>query len=233
MDLVLFAPAGLLAVLALVELRMDRRASVVSVIVVGAVACALAELARGFVGYVLSPGAVLLHAVAIAAGAVAGNAAVPIIARRRGAAPRIRLLLAGYAAVLLLWSARPYLPEPSWAAAAAKVSTEHLIPLRAYRVQFDLHTAADALIPALLFLPVGVLLSARPLRSTGWASGIAPAAAFAAAIELLQIGVRGRTFDVTDILIPIAALGTGWVLARRAGYVPDGSGARRTSSFSR
>jgi VanZ family protein len=232
-DLVLFAPAGVLAVLALVELRWERRRAVVTVALVGAAACALAELARGFIGYVLSPGAVLLHAIAITAGALIGQAAVPFIARRRGAARRLRLLIAGYAAVLLLWSGRPFLPERSAGDVADKVSVERLIPLRAYRVQYDLHTAADALIPALLFLPVGVLLATRPLAARGVLRGIVPAALFATAIEVMQIGIRGRTFDVTDILIPLAALGSGWILARRAGYAPEGSDLRRTSSFSR
>ncbi|MGH7507132.1 MAG: VanZ family protein, partial [Longimicrobiales bacterium] len=107
------------------------------------------------------------------------------------------------------------------------------------RERFDLHTAADAAIPALLFLPVGALLAAWPLRRSGMLRGLLPAVALAIVAESLQIVMAGRTFDITDVLIAASALAVGWVLTRRAGYraygelLPDATAPARRSRGSR
>ena len=221
-DVLIFAPAGFLAVAALAELGWHRRRAALTVSVAGAAAMLLTELARGFIGFILSLGPVVLHAAAIAGGAAAAVTLLPRFTRGARGAERPLALFLLLAALVVLWNGRPFYFEPSFASIANKLTVERLMPLQAYRERFDLHTAADALIPALLFLPIGALLAAWPFRRRGPWHGIIPGIVLACAAEALQIIIAGRTFDVTDILIMSGALGIGFLLARRAGFKPYG-----------
>jgi glycopeptide antibiotics resistance protein len=221
-DALLFAPAGFLAVAALAELGWNYRRAAVAVSIVGAAAMLVTELARGFVGFIVSYGPAALHAAAIAAGAAAAVTLLPRFTRVARGAERPLALFLLLAALVILWNGRPFYFEQSFAAIADKLTVQRFMPLQAYRERFDLHTAADAMIPALLFLPIGALLAAWPLRRRGPWHGVIPGIALACAAEALQIIVAGRTFDVTDILIMCGALGIGFLLARRAGFKPYG-----------
>jgi glycopeptide antibiotics resistance protein len=221
-DVLLFAPAGFLAVVALAELGWHYRRAAVTVSLAGLIAVALAEISRGFVGFILSWGPVAIHAAAIALGAAAAVRFMPRFTRSARGAERPLALFLLLAALVVLWNGRPFYFEPSFAAIGEKLNVYRFIPLQAYRERFDLHTAADAMIPALLFLPIGALLAAWPLRRRGFWHGVVPGIVLACFAESLQIIVAGRTFDVTDILIMSGALGMGFLLARRAGFRPYG-----------
>ncbi|MGH7505398.1 MAG: VanZ family protein, partial [Longimicrobiales bacterium] len=217
-DVLLFVPAGFFAVAALVEFGWTYRRSAVVVAIAGLFASGLLELARGAVGFVLAYGPILAHGIGIAAGGALAAWAVPHLTRLARGRVRPLALLIAYAALLLLWAGRPFYLEPSFAAIGDKLTLDRLIPLQAYRERFDLHTAADAAIPALLFLPVGALLAVWPLRRSGTLRGLLPAVALAIVAESLQLVMAARTFDITDVLIAASALAVGWVLTRRAGY---------------
>lgn len=221
-DVLLFAPAGFLAVAALVELGWHYRRAAVTVSVVGLVAVTVAELSRGFIGFILSWGPIATHAAAIALGAVAAVRLLPPFTRKARGAERPLALFLLLAVLVVLWNGRPFYFEQSFAAIGEKLNIYRFMPLQAYRERFDLHTAADAMIPALLFLPIGALLAAWPLQRKGFWHGVVPGVVLACFAEALQIIVVGRTFDVTDILIMTGALGMGFLLARRAGFKPYG-----------
>jgi glycopeptide antibiotics resistance protein len=221
-DVLLFAPAAFLAVAALAELGWPYRRAAGVVTVVGAAAVAVAELARGLIGFILAYGPIVVHVIALALGATAAAALMPRFTRAARGAERPLALFTLLATLVILWNGRPFSFEPSLEAIARKVTVERFIPIQAYRERFDLHTAADAVIPALLFLPIGALLAAWPLRRRGPWHGIIPGIVLACIAEGLQVIIAGRTFDVTDILIMCGALGIGFLLARRAGFRPYG-----------
>ncbi len=222
LDLVLFAPAGALAVAALAEAGMSRRTAAAWTVLAGAVLYALAEFARGGAGFAMAPGAWLVHVAGLSTGAVLAVGGLPLFTRELRGRDRPAALLVAYASVLALWSLRPFLPELDGRAIAEKLAIGRLVPLVAYRERVDLFTTADVAIPALQFLPLGALLAVWPVRRSGPLSGILPAAYLAVAFETSQIVVSGRYFDVTDILVAIAAAALGFAIVRRAGYTPYG-----------
>jgi hypothetical protein len=91
-----------------------------------------------------------------------------------------------------------------------------LVPLRALAASFSLYSVADVAIGFLLYVPGGAWLSARPLRRRGALASLLPGIYLAVATEWSQLVVRGRTFDVTDILVQAAGVCVGWIVLRRA-----------------
>jgi glycopeptide antibiotics resistance protein len=221
-DLLLFVPAGFLAVTALVELGWSYRRAAPTVAIVGVIASPLLELLRGAGGFILAYGPMVTHAVGFAAGAGLAAWSLPWLTRTVRGRFRPLGLLAVYGLIVLVWWTRPFYLERSLAGIAENLSPERFLPLQAYRDRFDLHSAADATIAALLFLPLGTLLAVWPLRRSGPFRGLLPGVLLALFAESLQIVLAARTFDLTDVLIASAAMGVGCALARRAGYAPYG-----------
>src|SRR5436309_1009796 len=65
-----------------------------------------------------------------------------------------------------------------------------------------------------VFVPVGFLLA---LRGTSLVRAVLAAAAFSAAIEVVQLAVPGRTTSVDDVLLNTAGAALGVALFRRFG----------------
>ncbi|MGH7554873.1 MAG: VanZ family protein, partial [Longimicrobiales bacterium] len=221
-DILLFAPAGSFAVAALVERQLSYRGAAILVTFVGSAALCLAEIARGFAGYPIAYGPMLAHAAGIGIGAaLAASTLAGLSVRLRGAERPLALLVL-YCALVALWSWRPFALEVSLSGVAAKLSGEHLLPLRAYLDRVDLFTAVDVQMSFLLFVPLGSLLAVWPLRLEGPLRHFLPGVYVAVAVELGQVLLMGRWFDVTDILVHSAAVALGWVIVRRAGFRPYG-----------
>jgi glycopeptide antibiotics resistance protein len=221
-DILLFAPAGSFAVAALVERGLSYRGAAIAVTLLGSAALSMAEMSRGFAGYPIEYGPILAHAVGVAVGAVIAAAALPGLSVRLRGTERPLALLAFYSALVLLWSWRPFALEVSLAGIATKLSGEHMLPLRAYLDRVDLFTAIDVQISFLLFVPLGSVLAVWPLRLDGPLRHFLPGVYFAVAVELGQVLLRARWFDITDILVHSAAVVLGWVIVRRAGFRPYG-----------
>jgi glycopeptide antibiotics resistance protein len=147
---------------------------------------------------------------------------LPAFSRRLRGRTRPAAVFGVYVALVALWILRPLVPEVDLATITDKLTLARFIPLMAYRERMDVFTAADVAIPAFLLMPAGALLAVWPLRLRGWLSGVMPAILAATALEVGQIVVVGRLFDVTDILVAGAAAMLGWIVLRRAGYVPHG-----------
>jgi glycopeptide antibiotics resistance protein len=222
LDLILFAPTGILGVAALAELGVGRNAAARRVLIAAGVLYIMAELARGAAGYPMQLGPVLVHIVAAGIGAWMAARWLPAFSRELRGRARPAAVLGVYAVLIALWTLRPFLPEVDLQAITDKLTPGRFIPLMAYRERMDVFTAADVAIPAFLMLPAGALLAVWPLRVRGWLSGVLPAVIAVAAFEGAQIVVVGRLFDVTDILVSSAAALLGWIVLRRAGYKPHG-----------
>lgn len=222
-DFLLFLPAGVLAVAALVEPGRSYRSSAVTVGLAGAVAALSLELAHGMIGIDIHAGAVLTHAAAVACGGWIAAAGLPAATQRIRGVDRPRLLTGGYAVVLLLWALRPYRPETGLSAALGKLTTEWWIPMRSLGQRVDAFSVVDVFDSFLLYLPLGALLAVWPLGRRGTLAAFAPAIYLAVCAELAQILVLTRTLDVTDLMVQASGAAVGWVVARRAGYRPYGA----------
>lgn len=237
LDLLLFALAGALAVLALVEadpeplrtgagLRGDAGRAAAAVSAAGAGVAVAGELAHAVLGQPLLLGPVAVHAAGVAAGAWAAGRWGPDAIRRLRGPDRARVLLAAWSAAVLAWLWRPFAPvaglDPAEVFSAAR-----WVPLWALGGRVDLYSVGDVAVSFFLFFPVGALLAAWPLRSRGWLGGPWPAVWLAAAGEGGQVLVAGRFFDVTDLLVCVGGALLGWAALRRAGW--RGGGRRGTA----
>ncbi len=221
-DMVLFLPAGALGVAALVELNYGYGKAARLTALAGLALAILAEIGHGVVGQPILLGAIVSHGVGIALGAWMASRSLPGISRRLRGPVRPAALLIVYAAILLLWFWRPFLPELDPQAIAEQLSVRRLVPLQAHSPRVDLFSVADVAASFLLFFPLGCLLAVWPLRLKGAWGRFLPALYLACGAEVGQIFLSARFFDVTDMLIAGAGSVIGWSLVRRAGYRPYG-----------
>ncbi|TVP45025.1 MAG: VanZ family protein [Gemmatimonadales bacterium] len=237
--LLLFPPAGALAVAALVEARVSYRAALVWVAAVVLPLFVAVEMVGGVAGLPISAGAVLEHAVGTVAGAALAARYLPAFTRGFSGAVRPALLLLAYVGVLALWSWRPFVPVGSLAALAEQISLRQLVPLFAHSIRVDYFSVADITRQFALLVPVGALLAVWPLRRRGWLSGPLPGIYVACALEGVQVLLVHRMFDMTDALVGSSAILIGWTIVRRAGMRPyaellasPGAAARGTAGSS-
>jgi VanZ family protein len=222
-DVLLFAPAGAFAVAALVEAGRGYRGSAWAVVAAGGLLAVLAEVGHATLGLPIEAGAVLAHAVGVAAGAVTTATGLPRLTRMLHGRSRPRALLVAYGGVLLLWALRPFSPELSLGAIVGKLTNEWWIPLRFLGQRVDMFSVVDVVSPFFLYLPLGALLAVWPLARRGALSLFWPAAYLGAATELAQVLVQGRLLDSTDLLVQVAGAVVGWAVMRRAGFRPHGT----------
>ena len=221
-DIALFWPGGVLVVLALAELGMSSGAACVSTIAGGAVLSAIVEIAHGVAGQPIEVSAIAAHALGIAIGALVGWEWGVRAAGRGTARRRARLLLAGYALLLAAWAWRPFVLRLHAAAVFAQLTVRHFTPLAVLGASEDLFGVMDVAEQFFLYLPLGFLLAAWPLRYRGRLAHVLPGVCLAVVLEVGQLVVRDRLFDVTDLLTQCAAICVGFVVARRAGYEARG-----------
>jgi glycopeptide antibiotics resistance protein len=221
-DLFLYAPAGAFAVAAAAEAGVSLSMAWPIIALIGALAVWIIEVVHTVVLEPIDAGAVLVHVIAITAGAFAAARLLPRFARY-AAARRPLYLLAGYAVVVAMWSWRPFRIEVSAAAMREQFSRDHLIPLAALAVRGDMFSVTDVIAQALLFLPIGALLAVWPLRRSGPLRKLVPALYLSVVLEVGKILVADRFMDVTHVLIQCAGAGIGYALMRLAGFVPYGA----------
>ena len=222
-DVVLFAPAGFLAVMLLGERGVAARRAWGAVAAVAAALMFGAEFLHGTIRLTIRWEAAALHAAALAFGAwAAARWLSPLTRTLRGSA-RARAAVTAYAALLAVWGLRPFAPQLDFQQIADQLTPDHLVPLQALAGRVDVFSALHVAQQFLLYLPLGGLLAVWPLRLAGRWSHLWPALWLAAAIEAGHILVAGRFFDVTNALLAAAGLGMGWVVVRRSGFRPYGA----------
>ena len=222
-DAILFAPLGVLSVAALFELGIGYRRAAWLTAVLGAAMAVIMEFAHGVLGLPISVGAMVTHAGAIAAGAIAGERLVPAVARHLTGARRVRTFLTTYAVVLSLWSLRPFVPEFDAGMIARKLDRPWWLPLASLGMRFDFYSVVDVCAPFFLYLPLGALLAVWPLRRHGPLRGPLPGVYLAVLLEASQVLVEGRLPDITDALVQASAVLVGWAIMRRTGYPKRGT----------
>lgn len=220
-DILLFLPMGALAVAALVELGWPHRSAARLTIVTGTGLWLATELLHGTLALPMQLGAIVIHAVSTAAGALLAARYLPELSRALRGRLRPRYLFFVYGAILLVWIWRPFRLADNLDT-TAQFSLRRLIPLQGSAPRLDLYSVADIAEAFFLFLPVGCLLAVWPMRHRGSLSAYLPGVFLAVVGELGQPLIAGRYFDVTDILVEVAGMGMGWVVVRRAGFSPYG-----------
>jgi glycopeptide antibiotics resistance protein len=225
LDVVLFAPAGALAVVALAELGVPYGVACVVAALGGATMSVVVEVLHGIAGQPIEVSAIASHALGIALGAVATWCLVPPVAARARTTWRGRAMLVLYVLLLVAWAWRPFLPRTIVAEMRGQLTPRHLTPLGVLGSSEDLFGVMDLAEQFCLYLPLGLLLAVWPLRRRGAWSSLLPGIWLALALEVGQIFVRDRIFDVTDLLVQCAALAVGYVVATRAGYGGVGAGS--------
>lgn len=231
-DIALFAPGGAVLQVALVELGMGNGAAAWLVAVAGAVFSVGVEVAHGIAGQPIEVSAIVAHTLGIALGAVLAWSFGPSATTRGDERQRARILAAALGVLLVAWAWRPFLPRVSWQAVRSQVTAPHLTPLGVLGTTSDLFGVMDVAEQFFLYVSIGVVLAAWPMRYRGWVANVLPGFYLAAVLELGQIVVMSRVFDVTDLLTQCAAVAVGFVVARRAGCEARGEllGGRRATS---
>jgi VanZ family protein len=221
-EMLLFLPAGVLAVAAAAEAGDSYGRAAAKVTIGGFALSGLAELLHGFLALPIEIGPWIVHGWAIGMGAGAAALALPRFTRRMRGSQRPRAAYVFYGLALLAWSWRPYLPETSGELIRAKLALPWWIPLALDRMRTDVFTVVHAGYSFLLYVPLGALLAVWPLRRGGPLGGVLPGIYLASVVELSQLFVAGRTLSITDVLIQSAGVFVGWVVVRRAGFAPYG-----------
>lgn len=231
-DMALFAPGGAVMQVALVELGMGNGAATWLVAVVGAMFSFGVEIAHGIAGQPIEVSAIVGHTVGIALGGVLAWCFGPSATSRGNERQRARVLATALAVLLVAWAWRPFLPRVSWQAVRSQVTAPHLTPLGVLGTTSDLFGVMDVAEQFFLYVSIGVVLAAWPLRYRGWVANLLPGLYLAIVLEVGQILVLSRVFDVTDLLTQCAAVAVGFVVARRAGCEARGEllGRRRAAA---
>jgi glycopeptide antibiotics resistance protein len=217
-DIPIFLPAGALAVAAATEAGLDPRTAFRRVAPVGLALIVAIEILHGFLGMEMLAGSALLRSAALLSGAWLAARALPRIIGTPAGPERARRCLIAYALLLAAWAWRPFLPDFSAASIGYKLARPWYIPLASSEYQFDLFSVVLICAPFFLYLPLGALLAAWPLRRPGLLSGPVPGVLLALSLEVMQLVVRERQPDVTDFLVAASGAIIGWAIVRRAGY---------------
>jgi VanZ family protein len=217
-DGLIFFPAGVFAVVAMVESGMSASTSVVLVVCVATIMYPVVEVVHGVAAEPIILGAALVHVVGASLGAVAAGMWLAPFGRRVPIRKRAFIVAAAYALVILVWSWRPFRLDLSAAAMVEQFTGDHLIPLRALAARSDLFSVTDVISQGVIFFPLGALLAVWPLSRKGKLRGVLPAIYLAAILEIGKIPIANRFMDVTHIFIQSAGAALGFLLVRRLGY---------------
>jgi len=216
-DALWFMPLGAFGFAMLAELGWKRSHALWATSTGGFAVALIAEALRGPQGLELSAGAVVMHALGAAAGAVATAWLIPAISSRLDERQRALTLATAYTTLLAVLSWQPFRPETDMRAAMSQLSLRSLVPLRTYDFR-GLFSVADIAIPFFLFLPLGGLLAVWPLRMRGWLGYCLPGVYVAIVTELLQLVIRDRYFSGTDLVVQCAGVIVGYLVLKLAGY---------------
>lgn len=226
LDVPLYAAAGFVALMWLAEGGVATGRGWPIVALAGAALAAVLEIGHGGLGLSVRWEALVVHVLAIAGGAAAARAVLPVFTQRWRGAARARLALAAYAALLLLFAWRPLWPRTSWAEITGQLSFSQFIPLASVAGRTDVFSALHVLQQFALYVPLGAVLAVWPLRLQGRHAHLRPAFLLALVFELGHIVIAERLFDITNVLLACAGVLLGWTVVRRAGFAPYGEALR-------
>lgn len=217
-EALLFLPAGFLAAAALVEAGASYRDAARWTAVGGTALAVAGEAAHLFLAEPVVLGAVIVHAGAVAAGGWLAGWRLPAMTRSWHGRMRPLLFLAAYVIILALWTWRPFDLQVRPGALAHSISWRRLVPMASLDARSDLYTVSDVAVAFFLFVPVGIVLAAWPLKREGSLSGLLPAFVLAVALEAGQVFVAYRYVDITDAIETFAGAAVAWAVLREAGY---------------
>jgi glycopeptide antibiotics resistance protein len=218
----LMLPAGSFALAALVEQGRSYGRAFALTAAGGVLLSLLLEVARGGSGQPIEPDMFATHALGVVAGAWLAHRWLPRLTRTLRGRARPVALLACYTFVLMLWRWRPFVLDLDPARIRANLGTGHLMPLEALAMRVDMFSASIVGMGFLLHVPLGALLAVWPLRLRGALAHVLPGIMLVVAMELGQILIAERFFDVTDIIIGASGVLAGWAVMRGAGFRPYG-----------
>jgi VanZ family protein len=217
-DVLIFFPAGVFGVIALMESGVPAAAAAIITACLAAFIYPVVEVVHGVAAEPILLGAALTHVVAASLGAILAAGATGSLAAGYSLRMRARIVAGAYAVAIAVWSWRPFRLDLSGAAMADQFTSSHLVPLKALAQRGDLFSVTDVVAQGVLFVPLGALLAVWPLRSKGPLRGVLPAIYLAILLETGKIPIAERFMDVTHILIQSAGAALGFLLLRRVGY---------------
>ncbi len=219
-DFVLFAPAGFIAVAMLVEHGWSVRRAWPLVGGLGAAIAFGAEMGHGILGSSVRWEAATVTALSVLVGAwIAGKQlrrVAQLMATREGA----HRVIAGYAALLVVWTWRPFIPALHRVGIMGQLTLQRFIPLASLSEREDVFSALHVAQVFFLYVPLGALLAIWPPRSKGWLADLWPAIWLAVVLELGHVLLAGRFFDVTNAVLAFAGAALAWLVVRQCGYGP-------------
>jgi glycopeptide antibiotics resistance protein len=221
-DIPLYAAAGLLAAVALVESGLSHPDAARRTIVVGVLLSILIELLHAPLGIPIILGSLLARIIGLTVGAWGTGHWLSWFSNNVRGVDRPRILLAGYALVLVLWAWRPYVPEFNHMEYVRKLHDPWWIPLAMTGRWNNFYAIFDIAVPFFLGVPIGALLAVWPLRRHGPLRTALPGIYLVFVLEAGQLFVVGRSPDITDFLVAAAGVAMGWLCLRRAGFQPYG-----------
>jgi VanZ family protein len=231
-DSIIFFPAGVFAVIAMVESGVSPSVSATIVVILAAVVYPVVEVLHGVAAVPILLGAGLVHVAAASIGAMAAATWMGRLKQRFRMRMRARAVAIGYSLVILVWSWRPFRLDMSVSGMAGQFTADHLIPLQALASRGDLFSVTDVISQGIIFFPLGALLAVWPVSRRGPLRGFLPAIYLSIMLEVGKIPISERFMDVTHILIQSAGAALGFLLVRRLGYPVAGAlaGAERKST---
>ena len=221
-DALIFFPAGVFAVTALVESGWSAPVAAATVVIGAAFIYPVVEVLHGVAALPIILGAGLIHVAAASLGAVVAAIWIAPFSRRFPIRTRASLIAVAYSLIIMIWSWRPFRLDLSLASMSEQFTGDHLIPLRALASRGDLFSVTDVISQGVIFFPLGALLAVWPLARKGKLRGLLPAIYLAIVLEAGKIPISDRFMDVTHILIQSAGAALGFLLVRRLGYAVAG-----------
>src|SRR5207244_7499444 len=122
----------------------------------------------GLVGLSIRWEAAAAHAFALGAGAWWAKRRLALLSQTLRGETRALAGLAAYAALLVVWGLRPFLPQTEMSAIAQQLTLAHLVPLASLAQRMDVFSVLHVELKFLIFMHIGCVLAVCAMLLQVW-----------------------------------------------------------------